>query len=232
MVFVPSFSSIPTNASVSGNFYDMKKLVHFDITIGVPTNLTIFQVKVEIDKKPKSGSSHRAYDLTTDLETVGSTNSKYLQYTFSKSNYNFLDLQEYKILYSVIFVNSTTKEIVGTASYIQTFKYYETPVTLNDFAVVDNVAAGSTISVTGLILSHGGLTPNVDPIDPSSIIFSFQDAEESGDVIYNEANDPYMVKLDYQASGNYTLPANTLTDGGIYTIQADALWDAGYSTNE
>ena len=238
-VFTPTISGV---ADVSGNFYDFKSRVDFNVTMEVDPLYTLDSFVIDIDEADHTTSSHVRRTLTNIPRIVNgytlATTSIYKSVSdtgYGDIGFNFVNHGEYKILYKAIFRLASSNPVSATlvtTSHIQIFTYYSTPVTLDDdFLVSDNVSNGDDINITGLVLDLSG--NEIDTTTPVYLTFSFQEMDdEVGDNNNPEELDaPYIVRLPYASSGSYTLLDNTLSNGSTYSMDVTALWDLGYNTS-
>ena len=236
-VFTPPISDV---ADVSGNFYDMKNHIEFNVNMEVDPLYTLDSFVVDIDK---AAATTREYHFTHTLTNVprivnGYNVSKTISLTgtgYGHIEYNFENHQEYKIQYIAIFrlkAGSATSATLYKTSHIQSFTYYTSPVTLvSNFLVSENVSNGDDIEVTGLVLDLSGNV--IDETRPEYLTFSFQDYDnETGDSNnLEEYDEPYIVRKPYDPSGNYTLFNNTLSNGSSYEMLVTAQWSLGYNSS-
>jgi hypothetical protein len=227
-------------ADVSGNFYDMKNHIEFNVNMEVDPLYTLDSFVVDIDH---AGATTRDYHFTYTLTNVPRIVNGYnVSKTISSSGtvcgdieYAFINHQEYKIQYIAIFrakTGSATSATLHKTSHIQSFTYYASPVTLvSDFLVSENVSNGDNIEVTGLVLDLSG--NEIDETRPEYLTFSFQDYDnEIGDSNnLEEYDEPYIVRKPYNPSGNYTLTNNTLSNGESYEMLVTAQWSLGYNSS-
>ena len=226
-------------ADVSGNFYDMKNHIEFDVNMEVDPLYKLDSFVVDIDHADATTrDNHFTHTLTNVPRIVNGYNvSKTISLTGTgcgNIEYNFVNHQEYKIQYIAIFrlkSGSATSASLYKTSHIQLFTYYASPVTLvSDFAVSENVSSGDSIEVTGLILDLSG--NEIDETRPEYLTFSFQEYDnEVGDTNnFEEYDEPYIVRQPYDPSGNYTLTNNTLSNGSSYEMLVTAQWALGYNS--
>ena len=122
-------------------------------------------------------------------------------------------------------------------THIRYFTYYATPVELTDFTFDPNIGESDPIHISGLTLDHGsnGSSDTTVPYGARAIEFTFQEAEIPTEIVSGdnnqEINAVYSRFFTYNPNGVYELPANTLTVGKIYRVNARANWELGYSTS-
>jgi hypothetical protein len=243
--------STPNVAVVSGDFYDLKNAVEFRITIAnISSDYTFDSFKVDIDLASKSTTIDSQNTITYAAQQI---KKKFVSHgndfimdsimTISDEGdieYNFINHVNYKIQYAAVFKHVTTG-ILATVRYIQLFRYYETPITINsDFQIAPatggTVSKGDNIIITGLdIASLTGGDVVVDHTEPIQFTLFFQDYDdEFGDVNNSiEYDEAETVRLDYDAlsGGTYTILTNTLTNGKEYIMRVTADWASGYSSS-
>jgi hypothetical protein len=238
-----SFIPAITGASVSGNFYDMKNHVEFDVDMVINTSHVLDSFVVDIDTSDKTTvNKHLRYQVNVPVNVTGNYNvSKTISSLYTGSDnipYNFENHVLYKIQYIAIFRPSNVAAIDASANlvkttHIQTFRYYANPVTLvSTFVASNDVSSGSVIDVSGVFLDLSG--NEIDTTTPSHLTFTFQENDdEPGDTNNpTEPDDSYIVRKPYDPSGNYNLPSNTLSNGSSYNMSVNALWTLGYNTSK
>ena len=242
----------------SGDFYDFKDSLLSRVTINlvntgrqitrytiqirsVETNIsTIFNVTHLI----KNGDLATDKKLEVDIVKSDTTSSDLEE---NNIEYNFTNLDSYRILNFI-----EIKELVGgvtttyNLTYTQTFRYYDTPVQLNNFTFTregildDHIQKNDNIIVSNLTLNHGTNSPP-DGTEPETItlqsgivilpiVFTIQENELS--LTNGDAPEYFYYERAYNPVGTYTLPSSQLTTGKIYKVTADASWALGYSTSK
>lgn len=244
LVFATTQGGIQTS-TLNGTVHDLKSSLNVKIRSSLTSSLTsvnkISVARVFVDK----------WTATTRHSTRGSF-SKDITYEFNANGVNanftigattnssvcvpaFADVSgnmPYRVLFQVTVQNTTYDANgnplnVSNTMYQSTYKfdYYVNPPTLSDFTFNTNIASSDLINVQGLILS-GQLPSDL----PSKIQFQFNPLELISGDINDEFNEQYTPLVDYDASGNYTLPSNPLQNDNFYLITAIAYWSSGYST--
>lgn len=271
-VVAPPTSTI----DVTGQFYDLKSSVQYMIHASMPKTFVLHNSSVQVDAaalSSRSNTTHKTLPLymrpTTD-GFIGFTAHGDISVNGCDLRYEFIDLQTYKITYSVTIIDTTdvNNYVYHTYDHHQIFKFFSSPVTLTPFDFDDNIARGDDIYITGLnlhlaaglledttrpealnpsglpIVNTTGLSINnkgqlvdsnnviIYPYVMPAIQFYFQDATDSGTNNYYESDEVYIAQiLAYNPDGNYTLKANSLTNGKKYVVTATAFWADGYMTS-
>ena len=237
------FSPTITGTAVSGNFYDMKNHVEFDVDMAINNEHVLDSFVVDIDTSDTTTvHKHLRYQVNVPVNVTGNYHvSKTISslYTgYDNITYNFENHVLYKIQYIAIFRPSHVAAIdasanLVTTTHIQTFRYYANPVTLvSTFVASNDVSSGSVIDVSGVFLDLSGNA--IDTTTPSHLTFTFQENDDESDDTNNptEHDASYIVRKPYNPSGNYILPSNTLSNGNSYNMSVNALWDLGYHTSK
>ena len=260
--FVPDSNNpaLPENSgvSVSGDFYDHKQNVSFDVNINFQSSdsytMDVTNYDVTIDYLSlDNGSAHKNYNFETESipdsigkKVVGNIiKSNIKKLDTNKRGFPFINLEIYSIIHSVTITrtnndgnNTVTPAIPPTTvryvfSYTQYFRYYDTPVEISDFSFDENVGLGDDLVITGLYLDHGANVP-IDPTVPETVTFKFNRI-----AVNNNAANIYFVSVkDFNPSGNYTirLPSSVNPQGFIlnnsYSVTAQGTWELGYDTSK
>ena len=238
--FTPHLSSIGT--TVTGNFYDMKNSVKFNVNMDVSANYVVDRFDVFIDLANKN----TATKLTTvsipprkeNSYTIPDMYITHINDTSGSIRFPFANHETYKILYKVFFrlksVNPENANLIVT-NHIQLFKYYSTPVTFKtNFIVPNDIDEGDDINIANLFLNNTDGSGNIlDTTTPHWLTFTFQDNDaEPGDTgDENEVDSTYAIRKPYNSSGSYILPQNTLTNGSTYTMTIIGTYLLGYETS-
>ena len=241
--------STPDVAVVSGDFYDLKDAVEFRITIAnISSDYTFDSFIVDIDLASKSTTIGSQNTITYAAEQIKkhfvdlADNDFIMDSIMSISDagdieYDFSNHVNYKIQYTAFFKHVTTGTL-ATVRHIQSFKYYENPITLNsDFLIAPNtsgtVSKGDDILITGLGTNF--FTDAVDSTTPLHYTLTFQDNDDESNDVNNsiEYDEAATVRLPYNpvGEGTYTIPNNTLTNGHTYIARVNAEWPGGYSSS-
>lgn len=242
---VPGGPTPPDGISASGNFYDFKQDVQFDVNINLlessEFSTSVDEYEVSIDKLSQNSTSDTKYYYFT-AQSIPDSTTKNVHGSFVKSNirnitstqkgYPFENLETYVIKHRVTvkktFANNSSNPVKYVLGHVQTFTYYDTPVSLTDFSFDSNVQLGDTLSVSGLLLNPS------DGTEPSKVKFKFNRYNSNN----NDADIYFTSDKDYESSGSYsiTLPtpqnAQGLELGNAYVITAHENWDLGYSTSK
>ena len=134
------FSPTITGTAVSGNFYDMKNHVEFDVDMVITNDHVLDSFVVDIDTSDKTTvNKHLRYQVNVPVNVTGNYHvSKTISSLYTGSDnipYNFENHVLYKIQYIAIFRPSHVAAIDASANlvkttHIQTFRYYANPVLL------------------------------------------------------------------------------------------------------
>lgn len=248
----PANETFPSNVSATGLFYDYKNYLSSKTTITSGVPLVSYKISIEPSDKSSSTSTYKEFDVTDSLD-IGSSSSilevaiaditNSLGVAMSTIKYDFVNLNKYKILHTITYKETGGNGKIYKNYHIQTFTYYETPVSITDFTFNDNVANGDNLVISNLTLNHGLNVSGVQstPIDStvpegtttpttkSPVIFTFQEAEGSGNTQNTQPDELLQYSKDYDPSGSYTLTDIQLTSGKVYKVTAQFSWALGYT---
>jgi len=238
--------------SVSGKFYDYKQDVQFDVEATLPQTQNVYstaitEYEVAIDKLSQNSPSDAKYyyftpESTPDCITSDSITKKNIHGSFVKSSvanitssdkgFNFQNGVTYAIKHRVTIqkthATNSSMSVKYVLGHVQTFTYYDTPLTFTDFSFIPNVQLGDTLSVSGLLLNPS------DGTQPLKVKFKFNRYDSNN----NDGDIYFTSEHDYQPSGLYSfnLPsvqnAQGFVLGNAYVITAHGNWELGYSTSK
>jgi hypothetical protein len=227
-------------ANVTGNFYDYKNHVKFNVTIANIDDDYIFD-NFKVNISPFGASTNdlrnKRYDVIPILNTTTNAyNTTLLPISKlwidnNEPPYAFVNHQTYVIQYTVFFKSSIPdSNAMVKLGHIQEFTYYSNPVTLlDDFDPEDTLGVGEDIRITGLELDLSG--NEIDETRPEYVTFTFQRKEKPNQTNRGNYDESYIVRLNYDASGSYILTNNTLAVYQSYYMTVDAQWALGYHTS-
>ena len=238
--------------SVSGKFYDYKQDVQFDVEATLPQTQNVYstaitEYEVAIDKLSQNSPSDAKYyyftpESTPDCITSDSITKKNIHGSFVKSSvanitssdkgFNFQNGVTYAFKHRVTIqkthATDSSMSVKYVLGHVQTFTYYDTPLTFTDFSFIPNVQLGDTLSVSGLLLNPS------DGTQPLKVKFKFNRYDSNN----NDGDIYFTSEHDYQPSGLYSfnLPsvqnAQGFVLGNAYVITAHGNWELGYSTSK
>jgi hypothetical protein len=248
----PANVTFPSNVSATGLFYDYKNYLSSKTTITSGVPLVSYKISIEPSDKSSSTSTYKEFDVTDSLD-IGSSSSilevaiaditNSLGVAMSTIKYDFVNLNKYKILHTITYKETGETGKIYKNYHIQNFTYYETPVSITDFTFNDNVANSDTLVISNLKLNHGlnvsgGQSTPIDTTEPegtttsttkSPVIFTFQEAEGSGNTQNTQPDELLQYSKSYDSSGSYNLTDIQLTAGKVYKVTAQFSWALGYT---
>ena len=180
---------------------------------------------------------------TAAAATAATAASAVVNNSTSNLKYEFINLNKYKILHTITYKETGASGKIYKNYHIQNFTYYETPVSITDFTFNDNVANSDTLVISNLKLNHGlnvsgaQSTPidttqpegTTTPTTKSPVIFTFQEAEGSGNTQNTQPDELLQYSKSYDSSGSYDLTDIQLTAGKVYKVTAQFSWALGYT---
>ena len=238
--------------SVSGKFYDYKQDVQFDVEATLPQTQNVYstaitEYEVAIDKLSQNSPSDAKYyyftpESTPDCITSDSITKKNIHGSFVKSSvanitssdkgFNFQNGVTYAIKHRVTIqkthATDSSMSVKYVLGHVQTFTYYDTPLTFTDFSFIPNVQLGDTLSVSGLLLNPS------DGTQPLKVKFKFNRYDSNN----NDGDIYFTSEHDYQPSGLYSFNLPSVQNaqgfelGYAYVITAHGNWELGYSTSK
>ena len=241
--------------SASGNFYDKKRYVNFEVDIKTVTSesyslsITRYEVSIDTYDEESSNPEYFYFNPTSTPDSIVNRVSGAFKKTPSKDvsgpyekGFPFVNLTTYAIFHRLTVTKTVgSTSIAYVLTHTQVYTHYDNAVTVTDFTFNTNVKLGDTLYISDLDLNHGVnfLSGSSDPLDetkPEFVEFRFNVKGVPGDAdIYFNSHQPWNdVPIPGTDGALYEIQLPSSSDskgfqlGNAYTIRAHAFWALGY----